>query len=340
MILDHITTETTISIIGLAKNTGKTVTLNKLISEFEAHGVICGITSIGYDGEKYDSINKYINKPRIKVFEGNLVATTDQLLKNSKVLVQFVSNTDYRTSLGNVNIYKIVKEGYIEIAGPSTISGIIEISKLFQRLGASKVIIDGAINRRASSSPEVCDGYIVSTGAVLDKNMNRVVFDTQHLCRLLNLRSIKIDNFDRLKKESKLSRLSSINDETVYISNHFLTGNDFSIFNKLDADVKYIIFDTSLVENVAEKILYIRKKRPITLVLENSRKIFIKPNKLTEYSKRGLELRVLKKNKLISITLNPISPQAHEFDSDEFLYRMKKEIPDIPIFDVNNPKYQ
>jgi len=64
----------TISIIGLAKNAGKTVALNYLIDEANKFNVITGITSTGRDGESIDLVTK-TQKPTIFVTEGMYVAT-------------------------------------------------------------------------------------------------------------------------------------------------------------------------------------------------------------------------------------------------------------------------
>ena len=47
-----------ISIVGMAKNAGKTVTMNHLIQEMAQKHVVVGLTSIGRDGERQDIVTK------------------------------------------------------------------------------------------------------------------------------------------------------------------------------------------------------------------------------------------------------------------------------------------
>jgi len=53
-----------ISIVGMAKNAGKTVTLNALLDEAYENGKNVGLTSIGRDGEKQDIVTQ-TEKPMI-----------------------------------------------------------------------------------------------------------------------------------------------------------------------------------------------------------------------------------------------------------------------------------
>ena len=53
--------------------------------------------------------------------------------------------------------------------------------------GAEQVLIDGAIDRRAASSPEVADGLLMSTGAVLSDDIDEVVARTADAVELVRL---------------------------------------------------------------------------------------------------------------------------------------------------------
>lgn len=116
-IVDLLEGRKVISIIGLAKNTGKTVVLKKIISELNEKSIPMGITSIGHDGEEFDQINHLIKKPRIFLPKGSLVATTDCLFRKSKAKIKILKETKFITALGKVQIGRVMNEGNIEIAG-------------------------------------------------------------------------------------------------------------------------------------------------------------------------------------------------------------------------------
>ena len=55
----------------------------------------------------------------------------------------------------------------VEVAGPSAAQQVRAVSELMLHHDADQVLIDGAIDRRAASAPDVCDGLVMATGAVL-----------------------------------------------------------------------------------------------------------------------------------------------------------------------------
>ncbi len=75
----------TLALVGLAKNTGKTETLAAILREHAASDTTVGVTSIGRDGEEHDVIDARIDKPRVQLQRGSLVATTGALLRSSGV---------------------------------------------------------------------------------------------------------------------------------------------------------------------------------------------------------------------------------------------------------------
>ena len=64
-----------LALVGLAKNTGKTVALTTVLRELDARDVRVGVTSIGRDGEARDVLDERIEKPAIHLRAGSLVAT-------------------------------------------------------------------------------------------------------------------------------------------------------------------------------------------------------------------------------------------------------------------------
>ena len=61
----------TISIVGMAKNAGKTTALNYLIEEAEDESIRLGITSTGRDGETTDLVTN-TDKPRVYLYENTI----------------------------------------------------------------------------------------------------------------------------------------------------------------------------------------------------------------------------------------------------------------------------
>ena len=86
----------TISIIGLAKNAGKTTTLNHIIQGFNSQNSRIALTSIGRDGENID-IATGTDKPRIFVRKNTVVITTHGLLSLCDITLEILAATNIST---------------------------------------------------------------------------------------------------------------------------------------------------------------------------------------------------------------------------------------------------
>ena len=176
-----------VAVVGLAKNTGKTETLNTLLRELRERGRRVGVTSVGRDGEQRDAIDARIKKPRVELEAGSMVATTDALLRASEIPYDLLEDTGIRTPLGRVLLARLRAAGAIEVAGPSAGKDVRVVLDAMLDAGAEHVLVDGAIDRRAASSPEVCDGVVLSTGAVLSERIEEVVAQTREAVELMCL---------------------------------------------------------------------------------------------------------------------------------------------------------
>ena len=158
MLIDLTSSSRRLALVGLAKNTGKTETLAALLRELHAAGRTVGVTSVGRDGEEHDVIDARIAKPRVRLQAGSLLASTDELLRASGLAHEVLEQTDARTPLGRVLIARLQQAGPVEVAGPSAAVQVREAADAMLAHGAEQVLIDGAIDRRAASSPTSLTG--------------------------------------------------------------------------------------------------------------------------------------------------------------------------------------
>src|ERR1700722_7427952 len=82
-----------VALVGLAKNTGKTVALGAILEELAQEGKCVGVTSVGRDGEEHDVIDNRIEKPPVRLRAGSLVASTDSLLRESGLQFELLEET-------------------------------------------------------------------------------------------------------------------------------------------------------------------------------------------------------------------------------------------------------
>ncbi|HWI62092.1 MAG TPA: hypothetical protein VNT75_09660 [Symbiobacteriaceae bacterium] len=173
-----------LGIAGTAKNTGKTTSLNAILIAAAAQGLRTAITSIGYDGEELDHLTG-LPKPRVTVTEGMLVATAVGTLRGATAGVERVGQTGVLTTLGEVIVVRVLKEGLIPLAGPPTGVGVTAVVQALAGHGADLVLVDGAFGRMAPFA--VLDGVIVATGGARSRDIQRLAGETSALAWVFTL---------------------------------------------------------------------------------------------------------------------------------------------------------
>lgn len=329
-----------IAFIGLAKNSGKTVALQKMINELSIENIKTGVTSIGHDGEKFDQINNLIKKPQITLKEGMIVATTDKLIENCEAQIEISERTKYETPIGRVSIGIVKKEGNMEIAGPSSAKGIKDISDRMLKYGAQKILIDGAINRKAISKPQIIDGLIVATGAVLNRKFYNVIQETKRKIKHILIPQLNIEFSEKHEYDNLLF------DENNNFKNGFngpllrITQNIKNILGNLKINIIYT--KRSVSESLLDYLASITAENNcnICVVARDHTNVFLEERTVEYFEKRGVYLRVRNAVKIIGISVNPTSPLSHSFDSEMLVSEIQKEFNEIPVFDVLSPKHR
>ncbi len=153
--------KTVTGIVGTAKNTGKTTTLNCLLKEAERRSISVGITGIGYDGEEADTVT-LLPKPRIVVHPDSIVATSERCLEISTAPVEILHRTGLFTSLGEILITRVLRAGLLVIAGPGKKEELCIILDKMKQYEAGRIFVDGSLNRIAPMS--AVDSVIFTTG--------------------------------------------------------------------------------------------------------------------------------------------------------------------------------
>jgi hypothetical protein len=322
VLLSELTASTKrLALVGLAKNTGKTVALNALLGELQAQGRRVGVTSVGRDGEERDAIDSRIEKPRIELAGGSLVASTDVLLRASGLPHELLEQTDVRTPLGRVLIARLRGPGAIEVAGPSAAADVRAVSDAMLAHGAEQILIDGAIDRRAASSPDVSDGLIMSTGAILDRDIEEVVRRTVEAVQLVRL-PLAENGLQAMRLEPRFA----------------LTAEKEQLASLLDAhpDARRLEVAGALPDRFLRELLQAarRRRRELVVVVSDPTKVFLSERGPAWYRAQGIDVQTRCSIDLKAITVNPVAPQSHHFDSIQLRTLLAQAIGDVPNFDV------
>ena len=333
---------TTISVIGMAKNAGKTVALNRLLIESQENNTLVALTSIGRDGELEDVVTG-TDKPGIEVVPGMIVATTDVCMSRSDARMEILETTGERSSMGNVLILRVRQRGKVEIAGPDTSRGIHHVCLRMMALGADKVLVDGALDRKSSASPAVTEATILSTGAVVDRDLDRVVKETAHQVKLLELprwehplqKATLGDTLDHLLQEGSGVGIIRKNGNIECLPLATALNGGREIGRAMEKGDAGLLIRGSLTEKTVKDLMSVTDLyRDTPVIVEDATRIFVGEREWRIFRKKGLRVKVFQKNQLLFVTANPWSPGGWRFDETLFMKALNHEIKSVPVVNV------
>ena len=176
---DDITQYASLSVVGMAKNVGKTVCLRALLQHYrrQDRASQLAVTSIGVDGESTDALFKNA-KPELDFYPGMIVQTSEQHYLRRRLSAEILDISRETTACGRLVTAKVLTPGKLMLSGYAYTQGLKRYISLAHQEGAATAIIDGALSRMSLASPFVSEAMVLCTGAALSKNMNELVSKT------------------------------------------------------------------------------------------------------------------------------------------------------------------
>ena len=326
-----------VSIIGMCKNAGKTTVLNKIIQEISGSGQTIALTSIGRDGESKDLVTG-TKKPGIYVREGTLVATASELiLRHCDVTREILDTTGISTPMGDVVMLRARSDGSIQLAGPSMTAQLAWLGRRFRQFGADLVMIDGALSRKTLCSRSVSDATILCTGASYHKDIDTVVEDTAHICRVLTLPETEDPAIRR-----GVEALGEDFRGTVLFTEDgpWQLPQGLSVEDGLRrpeaAGTRAIFFGGAMSDGLARPLLMSNAPlKGLTFLVRDSSKILLKRSNYEKLAIRGIDLRVMDSVNLVAVTVNPFSAYGFHFDKDQLMEKMQASV-NMPVINVED----
>ena len=329
-IIDQILQCKTLSITGMAKNTGKTVTLNYLLDQLRERGVRVAVTSIGIDGEKTDQVTQ-TEKPEIELHEDSIFVTSEYHYRQRLLLSEIIDLSDESTSLGRLVTARVLQAGKVILSGPATTGGVRKVLDRMGEYGVDLTIVDGALSRKSHAAPTVTDGLILSTGAAIAPDLNTIVRKTAELHELMQLPEYETPMRDELLQvESGIFALTnegcvSLNIPSSLLSEKYKT--------ELFSHGKHLFVSGILTDIMLNFLRMQPEVKDSVVVVKDFTKIFVTPMNLKLFMSKGGRLCVLKRPNLLAVTVNPIAPSGYSIPSKVLVDAIGR-IFSVPVYDV------
>ena len=323
-----------VSIIGMCKNAGKTTVLNAIIRHYSGNSQTLALTSIGRDGESKDLVTG-TKKPGIYVPEGTLIATaSDLILRHCDLTREILETTGISTPMGDVVIFRARSDGAVELAGPSMTTQLAHLREDFFRLGANKVIIDGALSRKTLCSRSVTEATILCTGASYHKNMDTVIRDTAFQCQLLTLpetRNNELRSF--LQNHGDLRGIVLLGEDAPFPLPPGMALED-ALRNPTGQQTTAVFFGGALSDfSIKPLLMSGAKLQGLDFVVRDSSKLLLSRDTYEKMQRRGIRLQVLESVNLTAVTINPFSAYGFHCPKEELMSRMADRI-NLPVINV------
>lgn len=299
--IDVIASSGTLSIVGLEKNTGKTVCLNHILSRLPEELTVA-VTSIGLDGEQTDSVTATA-KPEIEIRRGTLFATSESDFARRGVSAE-VLDVGSRSATGRVITSRALTGGKIRLSGPSSAAELSRWIELAKGFGAKLTIVDGALSRLSSASPAVSRAMILSTGAALSANIPTLVRQTAWAV------------------EKILLEQDSCSTDTVVAS----------LADKLPTDVagKRVEVAGALTDAMLRRMISSGVGR---IVVADFTRLFCSQSVYRTFCEAGGSVAVRRRSRLLAVTVNPTSPSGIRLDSAKLCRELEQKT-NIPTYDL------
>lgn len=321
-----------VSIIGMAKNAGKTTALNYILEEAMDEGMCLGVTSTGRDGESTDLVTG-TEKPRVYLEQGTIVSVPKGLYDLADAGLEILRMTNYRTSLGRLMLCRVAESGYVQIAGPVATADQKKMCSEMKALGAEMIMIDGAVDRRSIAAPDASDAVILATGAVLSRNMKKVVQETAYVVSICSLPRLSHQRTRKLIEENrdKITLIADGRAKTLNLATGLGSGKFLQ--QEMSDETEYIYMPGAFTKSVIADMGNAELKKT-HFVLKDPMKIFFDAVSWHQLMKKGTKVSVLENIKVAAVTVNPVSPAGYSFGHEDLREAVSKALPEIPVIDV------
>lgn len=329
----------TLAVMGMSKNTGKTVCLNHLLAQADAENVAVGITSIGRDGEERDQVFS-IPKPPVLVRAGGLVATARDTLLRAKTRWKLIGDTGVDSPMGEIVIVRVQADGEMEIAGASRSHDQHRVIGLLRQCGADLVILDGALGRSHHASPAIADGVVLATGAAVNGgggSVDDVIRKTRDRLAILGIAEADVALAARVRGVFEHGGVGVWQgDGACVFDARIATLNAAATLLALPADdIATIAVSGAVGRALWQAVDTLLARHPaLTLVVADGTKLFVDARELATFARKGGRLCALRGIRIAGITLNPFSPFGGSLEAEEFLGAARRAFPEHVVTDV------
>jgi hypothetical protein len=339
-LLDHVlaggATSSRLSVIGLCKNAGKTVTLNHLVRAAAERKVPLGLVSTGRDGEEQDAITE-LPKPRIWAPAGAWLATAKGALPAGGRGVTVFRELPMATPFGPVVVGRVEQAGEVLLIGPGSIRRMSEVLGALEAFGARLSLVDGSFDRIAAAAPAVTGRVVLAAGAAYSTSPEETVAQVRHVLDVFDLPMVPpaieaaVERARQTGPVSVVTLAGSITEVPVASA----LGDPEIIVNaaaEMEPYGAYLVLSGALGDRLLMSLIK-RRLPTVGLVVTDPTHVLVERNLWRRWRRQGGQAYVRRPVALIAVTTNAHSPVGQDYDARRF-FESIAQIAHRPVFDL------
>ncbi len=327
-----------VSLVGIAKHAGKTTAMNELIDQATAKGRALGIVSIGVDGERHDAIMG-VPKPEVEVPAGALVASAGDVLEAGTALLRIIERTGISSTLGDVYLAEVQEPGTVVLAGIRYREQVAQVLQMMEAQGADLCLVDGAFDRMMAASPQVTDGVVLATGAVVARTVQEVAQKSAFFLQRFLLPQAD-EELARLYDAAAASGTLAVGVLREDRLEHVLLTQTSSFTQNPQSDPSWpgleAVRALAVTGAVTDRLIQMLEGIPrgFALVLSDATHFFVSQSAWRKFLRRGHQIVVRRSIRVYGMTVNPYSVEGHQLPSGELVEAVRAVAGDVAVWNV------
>lgn len=325
-----------VSVIGLSKNAGKTVTLTHIIRAAAAEALPLGLVSTGRDGEDQDAITE-LPKPHIWAPFGAFVVTAEEALTAGSAVIEPEEYLPMTTHFGRVVLGRVTEPGELLLIGPGTASRVGEALKHLERRGARLCLVDGSFDRIAAAAPAITGRVVLAAGAAYSTSMQETIGQVRYVLDVLDLPQLLPTMAEPAEAGLKSGPVSvvTLSGAVTPVPVPSALSRPDQIADAAIAQAAYgahLVINGALGDGLLQALLR-RGAQHVALVLTDPTHVLVDRNLWRRWRRQGGIAYVRRPVQVVAVTTNPYSPVGHDYDTQEF-FQAVQQMTKRPVFDL------
>lgn len=325
-----------LSVVGLSKNAGKTVTLNHLIQAAAERSMVIGLVSTGRDGEEQDAITE-LPKPRIWAPRGAWIATAEKAVPMAHAELTPFRLLPIVTPFGAIQIARVERAGEVLLIGPGSARRLSGVLGGLEAHGAQVCLVDGSFDRIAAAAPGVTDRVVLAAGAAYSANQAETLAQIRHLLDIFDLPTVHpaletaVDQSARRGPVGLVTLSGAVHDLPVTTA---LGDPEPIVSAALERQEygPYVVVGGALGDRLVMSLLKARASR-VGLIVPDPTHIMVERNLWRRWRRQGGEVLARRAIRVVAVTTNAHSPVGQDYDAREF-HDAVQEIANRPVYDL------